>query len=131
AIGLGIAGNISPDKIRSSANIEYLKNFGLKKFLADRYKAKVALDNDANCFLRAELAFGQASKRDSALAVTLGSGLGGALAYRGEIITGAHNGAGEIGHIPFGRTELEDYASAKFLKKSGNNYRALGQNLSQ
>ena len=86
------------------------------------------MDNDVRCFLKAEMEIGAAKGCENAVGITIGSGLGGALALKGEIVRGAHFTAGEIGHIPFEGRELEDMASAKFLKKN-NDYEALGKNL--
>jgi len=131
ALGIGVAGKITPVRVARSRNIKYLNNFALKKFLSGKYRTHIQMDNDARCFLRAEIYLGQAKNAKSVLAVTLGTGLGGALALNGEIISGAHYTAGQISNIPFKNKELDDYASAKFLRRTGNDYKKMGENLGQ
>lgn len=59
----------------------------------------VVLDNDANCAAHAELVAGAAQGRDSAVLVTIGTGIGGALVLGGRVVRGAHGLAGEFGHM--------------------------------
>ena len=67
--------------------------------LADRLGVPVALDNDANCAALAESTYGAARGTRSALMVTLGTGIGGAVVLDGRVLRG-HNGmAGEFGHM--------------------------------
>ena len=67
--------------------------------LEARWGVPVALDNDANCAARAELALGVARGYDDVLLVTMGTGIGGAVVLSGRILRG-HNGmAGEFGHM--------------------------------
>jgi fructokinase len=62
------------------------------------------LENDANCFLRAEMLYGSGQKfvketKDGlALGVTVGTGLGGGIWVRGKIFGGHRGLAGELGH---------------------------------
>lgn len=74
--------------------------------LSDRLGCPVALDNDANCAALAESRLGAARGAGSALLVTLGTGIGGAVLHRGELWRGAGGMAGEFGHaqvVPGGR----------------------------
>ncbi len=59
----------------------------------------VVLDNDANCAAWAELSAGAARGFDSAVMVTIGTGIGGALVLGGRLVRGAHGLAGEFGHM--------------------------------
>ena len=128
-IGLGVAGKLSPEKIIYSGNIKFLNGFALPGFIRENFKVKVLMDNDTRCFMRAELILGQAKGHKSAIGITLGSGLGGSLVWNGQIIPGAHYTAGEIGSTGFRDSELEDYASAKFLNKHGYDFKRLAENL--
>lgn len=74
--------------------------------LSERLGCPVALDNDANCAALAESRLGAAQGAGSALLVTLGTGIGGAVLHRGELWRGAGGMAGEFGHaqvVPGGR----------------------------
>jgi glucokinase len=58
------------------------------------------VENDVNCFGLGEQTAGAAAGADSVLAVTVGTGIGGALISGGMPRKGAHSSAGEVGHIP-------------------------------
>ena len=84
----------------------------------------VSADNDVNAFLLGELA--SAGNPRHALAVTVGTGVGGAIYVDGRLLRGGPTGAGEIGHIgdfgpercSCGRTgHLEAYTSGTALTR--------------
>ena len=56
--------------------------------------------NDARAFGYAELHSGAAVGRPDALFITLGTGVGGALARGGHLIVEAHDHTPEMGHVP-------------------------------
>ena len=57
------------------------------------------LDNDANCAARAEAHHGAARGAASALMITMGTGIGGAVLLDGLVVRGANGMAGEFGHM--------------------------------
>ena len=67
--------------------------------LSSRWGTRVALDNDANCAALAELELGAARGVDSALLITLGTGIGGAVVLDGRVVRGRNGMAGEFGHM--------------------------------
>ncbi|MEZ5097604.1 MAG: ROK family protein [Nocardioides sp.] len=71
----------------------------VRAILTKRLGAPVHLDNDANCAAWAEYRFGTARGSHSALMITLGTGIGGALVLEGQVIRGANGMAGEFGHM--------------------------------
>jgi glucokinase len=78
----------------------------LRDLLQDRLDCNVILDNDANCAARAEAHFGAARDVSSALMITMGTGIGGALLLDGRVHRGWNGMAGEFGHmqvVPEGR----------------------------
>ncbi|MGC5170115.1 ROK family protein [Microbacterium sp. DT81.1] len=85
----------------------------------------VVLTNDARAFAWAEHSTGAAVGIPDALFVTLGTGVGGAIALRGEILVGDMDAIGEMGHVPVdprgvlclcgGRGCLETIASASAI----------------
>lgn len=78
----------------------------LRDLLQDRLGCPVVLDNDANCAARAEAHHGAAVGASSALMITMGTGIGGALLLGGTVLRGANGMAGEFGHmqvVPGGR----------------------------
>jgi predicted NBD/HSP70 family sugar kinase len=60
----------------------------------------VRLDNDANCFALSEAIDGAAVGAEVVFGVILGTGCGGGIVVRGQILTGANAIAGEWGHNP-------------------------------
>ncbi|WP_436698333.1 ROK family protein [Nocardioides sp. BYT-33-1] len=88
---------------------------------------RVVLDNDANCAAYAELVAGAARGVRSALLITIGTGIGGAVVLDGRVIRGAHGLAGEFGHmqaVPDGlacecglRGCWEQYCSGRALER--------------
>lgn len=71
----------------------------LKQLLEERLGCPVGLDNDANCAARAEARYGAARGAVSALMVTMGTGIGGAVLLEGRVVRGANGMAGEFGHM--------------------------------
>ncbi|WP_442940354.1 ROK family protein [Nocardioides sp. B-3] len=64
-----------------------------------RWGAPVVLDNDANCAVLAEWTYGAARGADSAIVVTMGTGIGGGILMGGRLVRGANGMAGEFGHM--------------------------------
>lgn len=71
----------------------------LRDLLEARLGCPVRLDNDANCAARAEAQHGAARGASSALMVTMGTGIGGAVLIDGQVLRGANGMAGEFGHM--------------------------------
>lgn len=99
-IGIGSPGTIRyPEGIvtDSSPNIPGWvgTNFG---DLAADLKIEVRADNDANCMALAEYMFGAGQGTGSGFYVTIGTGIGGAFIYNGQLMRGASCAAGEFGH---------------------------------
>ncbi len=105
-IGAGVPGvMVAPtDKnekglILHCPNLEILNNVELGEKIKEKYGLPVLIDNDANCFLLAEMTVGAAKNSASVFGITLGTGIGGALAINNKIYQGIHGSAGEIGYI--------------------------------
>ena len=60
---------------------------------------KCAVLNDANAAALGEFDFGLGGEYDSAVMVTIGTGVGGAVIYKGQVLSGYRGNAGEIGHF--------------------------------
>jgi glucokinase len=135
-IGVGAAGVIDPDDGTVVATGDAFDgwagtaiNAGLAARLGD---VTVRADNDVNAFLLGELA--AAGHPRQALAVTIGTGVGGALYVDGRLLHGGPTGAGEIGHVgdhgpercSCGRTgHLEAYVSGTALTRRYASARGL------
>lgn len=101
SVGVGVAGGVDPISgvITHSPNIPFINNFNILKFLKSKGLKKVAVDNDANCFTRAELLVGQGKKLSSFLGLTLGTGIGGGIVINKNIYRGKDNSGAEFGHV--------------------------------
>ena len=108
AIGIAAAGFVDAqgERVRFAPHLPW-QDEGVRARLAERWSAPVVLDNDANCAARAELTYGAVGDAESAIVVTLGTGIGGALILDGEVLRGYNGMAGEFGHnqvVPGGRS---------------------------
>jgi glucokinase len=105
AVGLGCPGRIDPEAgtlVGRTAHLPGWEHAALAERLAGLVKVPVRVDNDANLAALAEVRLGAARGADTALAVTLGAGVGCGIVAGGRIVHGARGGAGEIGHLPIG-----------------------------
>jgi glucokinase len=104
SIGLGLAGQMSADgqMVFNSPNLGW-RNIAFGALLAEELRgfssAKVAVANDLNALLWGEFMHGAAKGTTDALAVFVGTGVGGAIIANGGLVHGAGGKAGEIGHM--------------------------------
>lgn len=102
AIALGVAGQINFKEgsvILSSNLLKKRKKIFLKKILEKKFGLPVFLDNDANCFTLAEAVFGRGEKENFIVGLTIGTGIGGGIVIKKEILRGKDGFAGEFGHL--------------------------------
>jgi predicted NBD/HSP70 family sugar kinase len=69
--------------------------FDIAAWFADRYDARVTVENDANARAVAEARLHQV---DNIISLKLGTGVGAGLVFNGQIIRGDKGAAGDIGH---------------------------------
>jgi len=122
-IGLGIAGIIDRKKgvVLGSPNICSLNNVPVKETFEKEFSLPIAVENDANAFAYGEKWVGVGKGFDNFVVITLGTGLGGGVIYKGELFEEAL----EVGHMvidPSGRFCtcgsfgcLESYASGRAI----------------
>ena len=100
SLGIGVPAPVDykNNKIQKTNNLSILDNVKL----ADRLKEQlninwpIKLDNDVNCFIRAEALLGAAQGSQNAYGLTIGTGIGAGWWLQGQVYNGAHGGAGEI-----------------------------------
>jgi len=99
AIGVGVAGLVRPDDgvLLWGPHLPG-SHVSIGQSVADRFELPVVVDNDANAALYAEMRLGVATGYREVLLVTLGTGIGGAIAVDGIIYRG-QGFAGEWGHV--------------------------------
>jgi len=74
-------------------------NMPLRERVSAGLDLHAALDNDANCAVLGEWWIGAAKGARHAVGITIGTGIGGGLIVNGEMVHGASDCAGEIGHV--------------------------------
>jgi predicted NBD/HSP70 family sugar kinase len=101
SVGVGTPGAISPTTgLVKNANSTWLNGRPLKVDLERALAREVRLANDANCLAVSEATDGAAAGAAIVFGVILGTGTGGGLVVRGQIVTGVNAIAGEWGHNP-------------------------------
>lgn len=100
-LAFSIAGVIDPETGRATvANIPCLTGLRLHHELEEALGLPVILANDADCFALAEASLGVGRGYDVVFGIIIGTGIGGGVVVRGELINGAGGFAGEWGHGP-------------------------------
>lgn len=128
-VGVAAAGFISKDRstVIHAPNIAW-RDEPLRDRLQSRLGLPVTLENDANAAGWAEYRYGAGRGHDHMVMLTLGTGVGGAIILDGELLTGGHGIAAELGHTRFVRGGrlcgcgqhgcLEQYASGRALQRA-------------
>lgn len=100
-IGIGIPGAVSlKTGLVKNANSVCLNGQPLKTDLEQQLGQAIRINNDANCLTVSEAIDGAAAGYEVVFGVILGTGTGGGIAIRQQLITGSNAIAGEWGHNP-------------------------------
>jgi len=100
-VGVGMPGAMSPATgLVKNANSTWLIGRPLQQDLDRAVGRTVRLANDANCFALSEACDGAAAGADVVFGVIVGTGTGGGVVVRQQIISGPNAIAGEWGHNP-------------------------------
>jgi glucokinase len=100
AVGLAAAGFVDApaERVMFAPHLPW-RDDPVRSRLQRRWGLTVVMDNDANCAAAAELAFGAARGASTAIVITLGTGIGGAVVLGGQVHRGWNGMAGEFGHM--------------------------------
>ncbi|MEG0237337.1 ROK family protein, partial [Cetobacterium sp.] len=71
----------------------------LVEILERKYKVPAVLENDVNCAALGEMWMGAAKGKENFLCLTIGTGIGGGIVLKGELLRGESSVAAEFGHI--------------------------------
>ena len=147
-IGVGVAGLMDKDRqeILTSPNIVALNSRNLAMDLTELVGLPTVMDNDANLMAVSEGTWGAARGCSHYIAITLGTGVGGAVISDGTLIRGFNGGGGEVGHILVnpdgprcncgahgcleafvGQAGIKRYVSEKHPDLDGNGLKELNQ----
>jgi fructokinase len=101
SVGIGIPGAESRlTGLIKNANSTWLIDRPLRQDLEALLRRSVRIDNDANCFALSEATDGAGAGAEVVFGVILGTGVGGGIVVRGQVLIGANAIAGEWGHNP-------------------------------
>lgn len=139
SIGMGCPGTCNQD----TGVVEYSNNLGFKNVplrpdVEKHFCVRTYLGNDADAAAFGEYCAGSAKGADSAVVITLGTGVGSGIIINGKIYSGSNFAGGEIGHTVIvvdgrpctcGRNGcFEAYSSATGLVTTTREYAAKNPN---
>jgi predicted NBD/HSP70 family sugar kinase len=108
-VGVGIPGALSlKSGLVKNANSTWLNGKPLKQDLERALGREVRIENDANCFALSEAVDGAGKGAEVVFGVILGTGVGGGIVVRGQVVKGINAIAGEWGHNPLPLPTGED-----------------------
>jgi glucokinase len=123
-IGVGIAGQVDAGRglLVGTANLSRaVVDLPMADRIQDKYAVPAQIRNDVQIAAVGEMTFGAGKGVDQFVCIFVGTGIGGAIIQHGELVRGATNNAGELGHTTVevdgrvcgcgGRGHLEAYAS--------------------
>jgi len=101
ALGLGSAGQIDKDQgiVRDSPNLPSWHDVPLRARLEEALKIPVIVNNDVRMITYGEWQHGAGKGIDDLICVFVGTGIGGGVVTRGQLLEGCRNAAGELGHM--------------------------------
>ena len=99
-IGIGVPGAVNPQTrvIETSPNL-FFKNWEVAKMMEERLHKYTKVENDANAAALGEFLAGSAKGSKNAVAITLGTGVGGGIIIDGRIYSGSNFAGAELGHM--------------------------------
>ena len=100
SVGIGVPGAVNPKTgiIEYSANL-FFHNWEVVQMMEERLGKKVHIENDANAAALGEYLAGSAKGARNAVAITLGTGVGGGIIIDGKIYSGSNFAGAELGHM--------------------------------
>ena len=100
SIGIGVPGAVNPITgiIEYSANL-FFHNWNIVEMMEERLGKKVVIENDATAAAYGEYLAGSAKDATNAVAITLGTGVGGGIIIDGKIYSGSNYAGAELGHM--------------------------------
>jgi glucokinase len=100
AIGMGSPGPLDPRSgvVLRTPNIA-VRRFPVGKLLSGEFQVPVVLDNDVHMAVLGEHLAGAARGYQRVIGLWIGTGVGGAVVWDGEVVHGVNQNAGEIGHM--------------------------------
>lgn len=130
--GVGIPATIDFERGHAVSTVNLgLEDMPVRDLLAEKTGMTISIDNDGNLAMLAEVFYGAAKGARDALALTIGTGIGGGIWLDGEVYRGATGAGAELGHIVVefdgppcqgtcpGRGCVETFASGTAIGRAG------------
>jgi fructokinase len=99
-VGIGMPGSLTHSGLVKNANSTYLNGRPFAADLTALLQRPVRVANDANCMALSEASDGAAQGAEVVFGVILGTGVGGGIVVRSQLLTGPNGLCGEWGHNP-------------------------------
>ena len=129
AVGIGFPGLVDNQSgiVVQTPNMPF-SNTPFRELFQKQWNVPVYMGNDANCAAIGEYWAGAAKGRETAMMITLGTGIGGGLVIGGTLYAGFAGGGMEVGHMVIDPNDptygcgrkgcFEQFASATALIRS-------------
>ena len=85
--------------VKLAPNIPGWVNVPIAQMIEEAFHIPKRIDNDVRCAALGEMNFGAGKGCQNFVCITVGTGIGSGLVVNGQLVRGAANAAGEIGHI--------------------------------
>lgn len=85
--------------VKLAPNIPGWVNVPIAQMIEEEFHIPTRIDNDVRCAALGEMKFGAGQGCENFVCITVGTGIGSGLIVNGQLVRGASNAAGEIGHI--------------------------------
>lgn len=120
-IGIAVPSIVDFDRgiVYDVMNIPSWKEVHLKEKMERRFGIPVTVDNDVNCFVKAEHTYGEGRGYSHVVGITLGTGVGAGIITNGTIYRGSNTGAGEICCLPYLDSNYEAFTSSQLFDRWG------------
>lgn len=101
SVGFGFPGQIDYKKgiVKCLPNIPGWNNVPIAEIIEKEFGITTKIDNDVRVATLGELHYGAGQGCQNLVCITVGTGIGSGIVINGQLVRGASNAAGEIGHI--------------------------------
>lgn len=121
-ISISAAGVIDPNTTKVLDATDSITNYIGLNYREEIQKrignVNISIENDVNCMALCEVTKGNAKDYKTVVAMTIGTGIGGAIVYNGNLLSGSAFSAGEWGKMIINNTKFESLAATSVLVKN-------------
>ena len=98
-IGIGMPGPVAGGVVKHCVNLHWKNSVDVSEIMENLTGIKSVTINDANAAAAGELWMGGGKEHESMILVTIGTGIGGGIVIKNNILEGSNGSGGELGHI--------------------------------